>query len=258
MIKFLSFLLLLSTGSAWAANKGIVEGVAASSNTIFIDTGNVRVDISTKSYGGGIPSVGLYVASNAVVSVVSNDNNTVLYSSGSITTRGKVTSTSGGFGFPDGTTQTTAASAGGTYVSSRTIIFPATTSVSPTGDVGFSGCNLGASTLTITTDGTAAVTFSFSIGMSFDVAVSSMGIIILQDGNYINNEAASTPICEYNFIASAGVSNIFTCAITQETSAIPSAGSHSYCIGGFSGAANRFICAGGSMSPSCFLGVRQH
>ena len=91
-MKWLLGLMLLA-GPA-AAQRAVMEGVAASRYTIKVDTRNARVEICTTSYNGGVSNVGLYVTSNVVVGTAANRDACVLYATGSITCLG-VTLSSG-------------------------------------------------------------------------------------------------------------------------------------------------------------------
>jgi len=75
---------LLAFASPAAAQRAVMEGVAAQRYTIKVDTQNARVLISTISYRGVVPSVGLYVSSNVVISSDTTDN-AVIYATGSFT-----------------------------------------------------------------------------------------------------------------------------------------------------------------------------
>jgi hypothetical protein len=71
-------LALLLPVSAHAA-RAVMENIAASNNTVFVDTQTKRVHLSTQAYGDGVPTVSLYTTSNVVV----GDNNAcVLYATG--------------------------------------------------------------------------------------------------------------------------------------------------------------------------------
>lgn len=86
----IGFLTSLLSSPAFANNKAIVEGVAASSNTVFVDTVAPRIDIGTNSYSGNVSNVGLFVTSNVVVSSVGKPANVVIFSTGSALFSGTV------------------------------------------------------------------------------------------------------------------------------------------------------------------------
>lgn len=83
-------ILLYSSQMAYGA-RSVMEGISASSNTIYVDTVNARVDIGTISYSGSIPNVGLFVSSNVIVSRgVGSNNFNIIYSSGGVYTASTV------------------------------------------------------------------------------------------------------------------------------------------------------------------------
>lgn len=82
MIKALISLFLLPV-NLYAA-KSIMEGIPASSNSLFVSTQNARLIVSATSYDGGLSNVGLYVSSNVVISDSRFSNKCILYSTGSL------------------------------------------------------------------------------------------------------------------------------------------------------------------------------
>lgn len=80
------FLLLPSNSHATALS--VMENTRVSKNAIFVSTqsknGFIGLGISTQSYNGAVPSVGLYSSSNVVVSNTPSDN-CVIYATGSVT-----------------------------------------------------------------------------------------------------------------------------------------------------------------------------
>jgi hypothetical protein len=72
-------LALLLPVSAHAA-RAVMENIAASNNTVFVDTQTKRVHLSTQAYGDGVPTVSFYTTSNVVVG---DGNAIVLYATGS-------------------------------------------------------------------------------------------------------------------------------------------------------------------------------
>ncbi len=81
LLLSVAFLLL---GQSAHAARAVMEGIKATKETIFIDTGTARVHIGTGSYGGGIQNVGLFVGSNVVIGTISGANNVVIYATGSV------------------------------------------------------------------------------------------------------------------------------------------------------------------------------
>ncbi len=126
LLSSLAFLLFPVSGHAARA---VMEGIAASSNTVFIDTTTKRVHLSTQAYGDGVSDVSLYTTSNVVVG---DGNAIVLFATGSI----KVSTIS----WADGTVSTTASSGGGSSGASLTStntwsasqVFGASVTVGPT------------------------------------------------------------------------------------------------------------------------------
>ena len=97
MRNFLTGLLLLplflSAAATAQGQKVIAENVPASLTSIYITTGNARVHLSTRSYGGGISNVALVTSSNVVISSPTSANNIVFYATGTIVANGAILST---------------------------------------------------------------------------------------------------------------------------------------------------------------------
>ncbi|MDI6808483.1 MAG: hypothetical protein QME66_05810 [Candidatus Eisenbacteria bacterium] len=87
MRSFGALLLLLLCAQAGHARRAVMEGLAASANTVLISTVNTRVSIATTSYNGTVATVGLYVTSNVVISSDETDN-IVFYATGSLVLNG--------------------------------------------------------------------------------------------------------------------------------------------------------------------------
>lgn len=86
---------LLMIPSNLFAARAVMEGIPATNQAIYVTTATPRVYFnSTSSYGGGIPNVGVVVASNVVVSNPISSNNCVIYSSGSISCTGTISAPS--------------------------------------------------------------------------------------------------------------------------------------------------------------------
>lgn len=79
----LALLLTLLSSSVTASPLAVMEQTKTSHNTIFVDTTNARLDVSTQSYNGNAVNVGLYSSSNVVVSNTSSDN-CVIYATGTL------------------------------------------------------------------------------------------------------------------------------------------------------------------------------
>lgn len=78
---------LLLSQSAHAA-RAVMEGIKATKETIFIDTGTARVLVGTGTYRGTVPNVGLFVGSNVVITDFSANEKIVLYATGAIMLNG--------------------------------------------------------------------------------------------------------------------------------------------------------------------------
>lgn len=89
-MPLLLILFNLLSPSANAA-RAVMEGIKATNNTVFFDTGTARTNLNAAGYSGGLSNVGVNIASNVVVSNVAATNKCVIYSSGSIACIGTVT-----------------------------------------------------------------------------------------------------------------------------------------------------------------------
>lgn len=83
-MRYLLTLCSLLLAQPVMAGKAIMEQIAATGNTIFVDTQTARVGVSTTGYGGGVSNVSLFTSSNVVVSSPTSSNNIVLYATGTV------------------------------------------------------------------------------------------------------------------------------------------------------------------------------
>lgn len=265
----MSYLLILFSlflpGQALAA-KAVMEGIASTKQTIFVDTATGRVDVATASYGGGISSVGLHVSSNVVVS---NDgtNHVVIYATGAVMVNGALLRTGTGDAVKSadeiisGTwTHTGEFKAQAASTFTGTAYFGSTVT-SPAGGVSLSSgtggwtANFRYSTTTV--PATVQTGTVFSICFATVTLVSNGGAVEVYFSGGINQlsgdaHAASSYYLDSGYApgtsSTVGLGGSYapgTNLRAQQTwrqIVKPSAGTHSYCFTGYSNDGNNTFC----------------
>lgn len=192
-------LLLLSSLAVPAAaqRKTVMEGLAASNNTVYIDTAAASVGFSTS-----VPTSKLHV-----------HNGDIRISTG-------VGAASRGIIFQDGTTQTTAASTPAVAQSSKTFNLTGTTTATTNFDICYA-------TGTITASGTRPVQVYYAGSITQAGAAGRYCVIsFMQDGAHITPYTRTVGMGAAVTSSAGGFGN----GSTTRVFPAPSAGSHAWCI----------------------------
>ena len=181
MRKILLAALLVFTWKQALAGRAIMEGIAASSNTIFIDTVNVRVAIGKASATQALDVVGNALIGKGITAATGTFTATgsATYS---ITSSSGISIAAGGIKWPDNTISTTAASGGAAGFAGHTI----STGTLTTGATGYPArTNLTFDSLFFTARDTAALNATFvSLNTSSSALVQTRQIFTSGSGTY--------------------------------------------------------------------------
>lgn len=219
MIKSAVLALLLIPSLAHA-RRAVMEGLAASNQTVYLDTTTSRLNVSTGSYSGAISGVGLHVSSNVVIS---NDNtdNIVLYATGTIVA-GTWNSASPVFG-------SSVIFSGRVEASTGAAVFLSTYSFSVVDaqnwtNTGYSSGCLTNSTNTITVAGGMRVRISFYPLQYANTSGSVQSYFRFLEDGAVAHTAANIGACQIAIVA--GGEPCGPSVLVR----VPSAGQHSYCV----------------------------
>ena len=206
----LSWCLSLSGGAYASVSRTIMEGVPASKNAILVSTANTRVMVGTTSYNGAVASVGVYTASNVVVSSDRTDH-VVIYATGSIMLNGNAVSTSTLSSIP---VYASSASAAIMLAQNFTTTFA-------------SNCIVGSS-LTLTTSGNTVVMLNSNSNWMGDTSLIVSGLWLIDGGIPRGGWSITHGMCS-TVTNTAWVGNM-PCPFQTDVLA---AGTHTFCLAPF-------------------------